>query len=134
MKGAKIKMEQELIKYQIEQDMNNLEVLRYNSRFDSTGMLTIYEVFRRLQDKKAIFLPYCNFFEYLVDFGVFEKSRLFGKYTYCVSDKYSELIKTKICKDKTTKKYYFIYLLTDEGLRWLLNLIQEMDIVNWEAI
>ena len=134
MKGAKIKMEQELIKYQIEQDMNNLEVLRYNARFDSTDMLTVREVYRRLEEKKAIFLPYTAFYGYLIDFGVFVKCRLFGEETYCVADKYSELIKTKIYKDKATKKYYFIYLLTDEGLRWLVNLIEEMDIVNWETI
>ena len=134
MKGAKIKMEQELIKYQIEQDMNNLEVLRYNARFDSTDMLTVREVYRRLEEKKAIFLPYTAFYGYLIDFGVFTKCRLFGEVTYCVADKYESLIKTKICKDKASNKYYFIYLLTDEGLRWLVNLIEEMDIVNWEAI
>ena len=126
-------MEQEL-KDKIKKNRNDVEMWKYNARFDSTGMLTIREVYRRLEDKKAVFLPYNAFYGYLIDFGIFTKCRLFGEITYCVADKYSELIKTKICKDKATKKYYFIYLLTDEGLRWLLSLIEEMDIVNWENI
>ena len=126
-------MEQE-IKDKIKRNRNDIEMYKYNSRFDSKDMLTIREVYRRLEDKKAVFLPYTAFYGYLIDFGVFEKCKLFGKDTYCVADKYSELIKTKICKDKITKKYYFIYLLTNKGLRWLVNLIEEMDIVNWEAI
>ena len=126
-------MEQE-IKDKIKRNRNDIEMYKYNSRFDSKDMLTIREVYRRLEDKKAVLLPYRVFYEYLIDFGVFVKCRLFGEETYCVADKYESLIKTKICKDKTTKKYYFIYLLTDDGLRWLLNLIQEMDIINWEVI
>ena len=126
-------MEQE-IKDKIKRNRNDIEMYKYNSRFDSKDMLTIREVYRRLEDKKAVLLPYRVFYEYLIDFGVFVKCRLFGEETYCVADKYSELIKTKIYKDKATKKYYFIYLLTDEGLRWLVNLIEEMDIVNWETI
>ena len=126
-------MEQEL-KDKIKKNRNDIEMWRYNARFDSTGMLTIREVFRRLENKNAVFLPYSNFYKYLIDFGVFEKCKLFGKDTYCVAKKYSKLIKTKIWKDKTTKDYYYIYLLTDDGLRWLLSIIEEMDIVNWEAI
>ena len=126
-------MEQEL-KDKIKKNRNDIEMWRYNARFDSTGMLTIRELYRRLENKKIVFLPYTAFYGYLIDFGVFVKCRLFGEETYCVADKYSNLIKMKICKDKATKKYYFIYLLTDEGLRWLLSLIEEMDIVNWEAI
>ena len=135
-------MEQEFIEYKIEQELkdkikknrNDIEMWRYNSRFDSTGMLTIYEVFKRLQDKKALLLSYTAFYGYLIDFEILTKCRLFGEETYCVADKYSNLIKMKICKDRATKKYYFIYLLTDEGLKWLLSLMEEMDIVNWEAI
>ena len=133
MKGAKIKMEQE-IKDKIKRNRNDIEMYKYNSRFDSKDMLTIREVYKRLENKKAVFLPYTAFYGYLIDFGVFTKCRLFGEITYCVASKYESLIKTKICKDKTTKKYYFIYLLTDEGLRWLLSLIIELNIVNWEAI
>ena len=124
-------MEQE---FNIEQDLNSLEVLKYNARFDSTGMLTIREVYRRLQNKNSIFLSYTDFFKYLIDFGVFEKTKLFGKNTYSVSSKYSELIKQKICKDKISKDYYYIYLLTESGLKYLLSLIIELDIINWEAI
>ena len=135
-------MEQEFIEYKIEQELkdkikknrNDIEMWRYNSRFDSTNMLTIYEVFKRLEDKKVIFLPYTSFYGYLIDFGVFEKCKLFGKDTYCVADKYSELIKTKICKDKISKDYYFIYLLTDDGLRFLLSLMEEIGIINWENV
>ena len=126
-------MEQEL-KDKIKKNRNDVEMWRYNARFDSTGMLTIYEVFRRLEAKKAIFLPYSNFYWYVIDFGVFEKCKLFGKDTYCVAEKYSELIKTKIMKNKVSKDYYFIYLLTDDGLKWLLSLIEEMDIIIWENI
>ena len=126
-------MEQE-IKDKIKRNRNDIEMYKYNSRFDSKDMLTIREVYRRLEDKKAVLLPYTAFYGYLIDFGVFTKCRLFGEITYCVASKYESLIKTKICKDKISKEYYFIYLLTDDGLRWLLNLIQEMDIINWEAI
>ena len=126
-------MEQEL-KDKIKKNRNDIEMWRYNSRFDSEGMLTIYEVFRRLEDKKAMLLPYTAFYGYLIDFEILTKCRLFGEETYCVSERYSNLIKTKICKNKATKKYYFIYLLTDEGLKWLLSLMEEMDIINWEAI
>ena len=126
-------MEQEL-KDKIKKNRNDVEMWRYNARFDSTNMLTIRELYKRLESKKAVFLPYTAFYGYLIDFGVFTKCYLFGEVTYCVADKYSKLIKMKICKDKASKKYYFIYLLTDEGLRWLLSLIEEMDIVNWENI
>ena len=126
-------MEQEL-KDKIKKNRNDIEMWKYNARFDSTGMLTIREVYKRLENKNAVFLPYNAFYGYLIDFGIFTKCRLFGEITYCVASKYESLILTKICKDKASKKYYFIYLLTDDGLRWLLSLIEEMDIVNWENI
>ena len=135
-------MEQEFIEYKMEQELkdkikknrNDVEMWRYNARFDSTNMLTIYEVFKRLEAKKGILLPYTAFYGYLIDFQILTRCRLFGEETYCVADKYSELIKTKICKDKATKKYYFIYLLTDDGLKFLLSLMEEMNIINWENI
>lgn len=114
-------------------DKRDIEMFKYNKQFNSKGMLTIREVYRRLEDKDMVLLEYNTFFGYLIEFEILEEVMLFNKPTFGVNKRYQHLIKTKICKSKEGK-YYYIFLLTEDGVRWLVNLMLDMEIIVDEAI
>ena len=75
-----------------------------------------------------VLIDYNTFYRYLIEFEVLEETTLFGLPTIGVNERYQHIIRTKICKSKEGK-YYYIFLLTELGEKYILNLMLDMGII-----
>ena len=128
MKGANIGMETE-VKHKRKVTKADIEMYQYNKAFDSSDMVTIKQLYDMLEKQDVVTVEYNVFFAYLRQMEVIVPTLLYGHITNGVGEEYKDVIRTKICKDTTLGVYYYIFLLDDNGVSFMVNLMKEMGVV-----